>query len=121
MNNTDLLSETLINDLNTTMEPPDSETDTDHEDSDVHISDDNEQNNKQQTINLDDSMTLLKEAASAESKGKESTHADNNETISRTKTQNVVTFAMLNPQKNGNMIWSDVLCVPCGFMRFVSE
>ena len=32
-------------DINTTMELPENETDTDHEDSDVHISDDNEQNN----------------------------------------------------------------------------
>ena len=42
-------------------------------------------------------MTLLKEAASAESKNKESTHGDNNETISQNKNTKCCDICQVKP------------------------
>ena len=61
-NNTNLLPETVINDLNSTIEPPENETTIDaidQYDSDTHISDENEDIDGQVTTILDDSITQI--------------------------------------------------------------
>ena len=68
--NANLLPETVINDLNSTIEPPENETTIDvidPDDSDTHISDENEDNDGQATTILDDSITQLKKIACAKS------------------------------------------------------
>lgn len=75
-NNTNLLSETVINDLNSTMEPPDSETDTNQFDSEANLVDENAENDGEMTKILDDSLTHLKEAARASSSGDKTPDTD---------------------------------------------
>ena len=84
-NNTNLLSETVINDLNSTIEPPENETTIDaidQYDSDTHISDENEDNDEQVTTILDNSITQLKKIACAESKNSKTTEKNTHKSAS---------------------------------------
>ena len=84
-NNTNLLSETVINDLNSIIEPPENETTIDaidQYDSDTHISDENEDNDEQVTTILDNSITQLKKVACDESKNSKTTEKNTHKSAS---------------------------------------
>ena len=81
-----LLSDTIVNELNNTMEPPESEANVDQHDNETDSLD--EEINGDITTTLDDSITQLKQTASAKGTDKTpnvDTHKSTREEISDTK------------------------------------
>lgn len=113
---TELLPETIIKDLDTTLEPAENKADADHDSSDGHAS---EQQGNGDTIGLGDGVTLLKHAASADPKDAESSAAVKTESKRPTNYAKCCDTCKVTPTSKQK--YDQISCsnVPSGFLKLL--
>lgn len=113
------LSETIIKDLDTTLEPAENKADADHDSSDGHDSGEVEQQGNGDTIGLGDGVTLLKHAASADPKDAESSAAV--KTKSKRPTNYAKCCDTCKVKPTSRQKYDQISCsnVPSGFLKLL--
>ena len=104
---TQLLSETILNDLDITLQSNENKADIDHDSSD----DDSELNEAEDTTCLDDSVTLLKEAARSEPIHADSSDASKTESKRPTKSTKCCDTCKVKPTSKRN--YDQIRCSLC--------